>query len=214
VQHGLTKRSLEGAFSELQLLSVLRTPAPYHAFSTPRCYGGLHGRTTCEELMMTTVESHEPEVRTTVGAVRGRLEDGLAVFRGIPFAEPPVGDARFQAPRPVRSWQGVREAFSFGPPPPKEGAPQSQEAVPRAAVPAAPTGDDWLTLNVWTPEPNPAARRPVMVWIYGGAYMLGFSGSPGYDARRIARDGDVVVVTFNYRLGVEGFARIFPYCAR
>ena len=163
---------------------------------------------------MTKGESHEPlgsaepEVRTTGGAVRGRLEDGLAVFRGIPFAEPPVGDARFAAPRPVSGWQGVREAFSFGPPPPQEGALQVQQAVPRAAMPATPTGDDWLTVNVWTSDPDPDARRPVMMWIYGGAYMLGFSGNPGYDARRIASEGDVVAVTFNYRLGVEGFARI------
>ncbi len=59
-----------------------------------------------------------PEVRITAGAVRGRWEDGLAVFRGIPFAEPPVGEARFAAPRPVRGWDGVRKALSFGPPPP------------------------------------------------------------------------------------------------
>ncbi|WP_240777888.1 carboxylesterase family protein [Nonomuraea basaltis] len=149
------------------------------------------------------VGSSEPEVRTAVGAVRGRREDGLAVFRGIPFAEPPVGDARFAAPRPVRGWDGVREAFSFGPP-----SPQAAGMAGRAGAPELPVGDDWLTVNVWTPDPDPAARRPVMVWIHGGAYKLGFSGSPGYDARRIARDGDLVVVTINYRLGIEGFARI------
>jgi para-nitrobenzyl esterase len=69
-------------------------------------------------------------------------------------------------------------------------------------------GEDWLTVNVWTPDLDPAARRPVMVWIYGGAYKIGFSGSSGYDARRIAGDGDLVVVSFNYRVGIEGFARI------
>jgi len=159
---------------------------------------------------MTTAESSEsatgsaePVVRATAGAVRGRREGGLAVFRGIPFAEPPVGDARFQAPRPVRSWEGTRDAYAFGPPPPQESG-----FIGRAGVLEAPTGDDWLTVNVWTPEPDPAARRPVMVWIYGGAYKLGHSGSPGYDARRIARDGDVVVVTLNYRVGIEGFAHI------
>jgi para-nitrobenzyl esterase len=70
------------------------------------------------------------------------------------------------------------------------------------------TGDDWLTVNVWTPDPDPAARRPVMVWIHGGAYKLGFSGSPGYDSQHIARDGDVVFVSLNYRLGIEGFTHI------
>jgi para-nitrobenzyl esterase len=154
---------------------------------------------------MTTVESHEsaePEVRITAGAVRGRGEHGLAVFRGIPFAEPPVGDARFAAPRPVRGWDGVREAFSFGPPAPQEAMYGGADSVD------LPAGDHWLTVNVWTPDPDPAAHRPVLVWIHGGAYKLGFSGSPGYDARRIARDGDLVVVTLNYRLGIEGFARI------
>lgn len=142
-------------------------------------------------------------VRTRAGAVRGRREDGLVVFRGMPFAEPPVGDARFAAPRPVAAWDGTRDAFAFGPPPPQESVFQG-----RTGVIDAPMGDDWLTVNVWTPDPDPAARRPVMVWIYGGAYKLGHAGSPGYDAQRIARDGDLVVVTLNYRLGMEGFARI------
>jgi para-nitrobenzyl esterase len=70
------------------------------------------------------------------------------------------------------------------------------------------TGDDWLTVNIWTPAPDPAAHLPVMVWIHGGAYKHGFSGSPGYDAQHIARDGDVVFVSLNYRLGIEGFAHI------
>ncbi|TXS76752.1 carboxylesterase/lipase family protein [Streptomyces sp. me109] len=159
---------------------------------------------------MTTAESSEraaglagPVVRTASGAVRGRREDGLTVFRGIPFARPPVGAARFAAPRPPRAWDGTREAYSFGPPPPQE-----TPGPDRTGVPAGPAGDDWLTVNVWTPDPDPAARRPVMVWIYGGAYKMGHAGSPGYDARLIARDGDLVVVTLNYRVGVEGFARI------
>ncbi|MGW8064975.1 carboxylesterase/lipase family protein [Streptomyces ziwulingensis] len=143
----------------------------------------------------------DPVVRTVSGAVRGRTADGLAVFRGIPFAEAPVGEARFAAPRPARPWEGVRDAYAFGPPPPQD----TGLAGPAGALPE---GDDWLTVNVWTPAPDPAARRPVMVWIYGGAYKLGHSGSPGYDARRIAADGDLVVVTLNYRLGMEGFAHI------
>ncbi|MEU5536762.1 carboxylesterase family protein [Streptomyces sp. NPDC020362] len=141
-------------------------------------------------------------VRTASGAVRGLHEDGLAVFRGIPFAEPPVGAARFQAPCPARPWDGTREAYAFGPPPPQEPGIQGRKA---AGVPG-PTGDDWLTVNVWTPDPDPSSARPVMVWIYGGAYKLGHAGQPAYDAQHIARDGDVVVVTFNYRVGMEGFA--------
>ncbi|MFI8167927.1 carboxylesterase/lipase family protein [Streptomyces sp. NPDC085931] len=162
---------------------------------------------------MTTTESRPPAdgpselpgpvVRTTAGAVRGRCAEGLAVFRGIPFAAPPVGEARFQAPRPARPWDGIREAYAFGPPP-----PQDLGLMGGPGLFDVPQGDDWLTVNVWTPAPDPAARRPVMVWIYGGAYKLGHAGSPGYDARHIAADGDVVVVTFNYRVGMEGFAHI------
>lgn len=143
------------------------------------------------------------EVLTTAGRVLGRAEDGLTVFRGIPYAEPPVGEARFRAPRPVRRWDGVREALAFGPP-----APQDPGMMDQGGDAILRRGDDWLTLNVWTPEPDPAARRPVVVWIHGGAYKMGFSGSPGYDARHIARDAGVVFVSLNYRLGVEGFARI------
>jgi para-nitrobenzyl esterase len=141
------------------------------------------------------------EVATVSGIVRGRWENGVAVFRGMPFAEPPVGRLRFAAPRPVAGWSGVREAFEFGPPPP-------QEAWGAARQPGKATGDDWLTVNVWTLAPEASAHRPVLVWIYGGAYKLGSADDPGYNGGRLAHDGDVVVVTFNYRIGIEGFAHI------
>ncbi|MET7772185.1 carboxylesterase family protein [Nocardia sp. NPDC005366] len=140
----------------------------------------------------------EPQVRTTAGVLRGNREAGLAVFRGIPFAEPPVGDLRFAAPQPVRGWDGVRPAVAYGPPPP-------QSAV--LAVSQDTAGDDWLTVNVWTPEPDPASELPVMVWIPGGGYAMGNSGLPDYDAGHLAATG-TVVVTLNYRLGIEGFAQI------
>jgi para-nitrobenzyl esterase len=138
------------------------------------------------------------EVRTTAGRVRGAVED-VPVFRGIPFAQPPVGDLRFAAPAPPRRWNGVREALAFGPPPPQADAFGMNQL--------AGGGDDWLTLNVWSPDPSPDAALPVMVWIHGGAYAIGTSGLPEYDGARLARDG-VVLVTFNYRVGVEGFAHI------
>ncbi|WP_318023186.1 carboxylesterase/lipase family protein, partial [Streptomyces sp. ICN988] len=116
---------------------------------------------------------------------------------------PLVGEARFAAPRRPRPWDGVRDAYAFGPPP-----PQDLGVAGTVGPPDVPEGDDWLTVNVWTPAADPAARRPVMVWIYGGAYKLGHSGNPAYDARRIAADGDLVVVTLNYRVGMEGFAHI------
>jgi para-nitrobenzyl esterase len=140
----------------------------------------------------------EPEVRTAAGVLRGGREAGLAVFRGIPFAEPPVGALRFAAPQPVRSWDGVRPAVAYGPPPPQSGV---------LGVSQDTAGDDWLTINVWTPEPDPAAGLPVMVWIPGGGYVMGNSSLPEYDAGHLAGSG-AVVVTLNYRLGIEGFAQI------
>ncbi len=137
------------------------------------------------------------EVRTVSGTVRGRRAEGLTVFRGVPFAQPPVGALRFAAPQPPRPWDGVRDAAEFGPAPPQSGA---LRAVGAAA------GTEWLTVNVWSPDPG-AARLPVLVWIHGGAYMSGSSSDPLYDAALIARQG-LVVVTFNYRVGVEGFAQL------
>ncbi len=149
-----------------------------------------------------TVAESKPEVRAAAGRLRGSREAGVAVFRGIPFAEPPVGALRFAAPRPVRGWSGVREALAYGPPPP-QGGHFGMDALSQDAA-----GDDWLTVNVWSPEPDPGAGLPVMVWIQGGAYVIGMSGLPEYDGGRLARDGGVVVVTFNYRVGMEGFAQI------
>jgi para-nitrobenzyl esterase len=141
---------------------------------------------------------NEVEAGTACGVVRGIKRDGTAVFLGIPFARPPVGALRFAAPRPPEPWDGIRPATAFGPPP-----PQSSAVVPD--VPET-TGDDWLTCNVWTPDPG-GAGLPVMVWIYGGAYLTGHASDPAYDGTVLARDG-VVVVTFNYRVAMEGFGQI------
>lgn len=138
------------------------------------------------------------EARTAAGRVRGAVEAGVAVFRGIPFAAPPVGDRRFAAPGPPPRWEGVRDALAFGPAPPQASAFGMDRLT---------GGDDWLTLNVWSPDPSSAAGLPVMVWVHGGGYAVGASGLPEYDGARLARDG-VVLVTFNYRVGIEGFALI------
>jgi para-nitrobenzyl esterase len=145
-----------------------------------------------------------PEVRVSTGVLRGSREGELAVFRGIPYAEPPVGAYRFAAPQPAESWEGVRQAVAYGPPAPQAGASVTGAARPEAEE----TDHGWLTVNVWAPEPAPGAGLPVMVWIHGGAYMLGSSSQSDYDGGRLARDGGVVVVTLNYRLGMEGFAQI------
>ncbi|MER7542970.1 carboxylesterase/lipase family protein [Actinomadura sp.] len=140
----------------------------------------------------------DAEAITASGRVRGLRKDGIAVFRGIPFARPPVGELRFAAPLPPEPWDGTRPATEFGPAPP-------QSAALAPDVPET-TGDDWLTCNVWTPDPG-GAGLPVMVWIYGGAYLIGHSSDPDYDGTAPARDG-VVVVTFNYRVAMEGFGQI------
>jgi para-nitrobenzyl esterase len=134
------------------------------------------------------------DIKVAGGVVRGGTEADLAVFRGIPYAAPPV---RFGAPQPVRVWDGVRDATRFGPPPPQSSA-FGMDAL-------AEDGDDWLTVNVWSPDLG--GGLPVMVWIQGGAYRFGMSGLPEYDGSNLARGG-VVVVTFNYRVGLEGFGYI------
>lgn len=148
----------------------------------------------------------EPIVKTRSGAVRGRYEQGVATFKGIPFAAPPVGQWRFAAPVPPQPWDGVREASAFSPTPPQ--ADLSSQRMPgldlRPIVGESwRKGEDYLTLNVWTPDAG-TQGTPVMVFIYGGAFVSGGSSTPLYDRTRFARDG-VVLVSFNYRLGVEGF---------
>ena len=143
----------------------------------------------------------DPEVRTSSGGVRGSIENGVAVFRGIPFAKPPIGALRFRAPEPPQSWEGVRDAVAFGPPAPQAAFPGAPPIPPERIA-----SGEWLSVNVWTPDPG-AAGLPVMVWIHGGAYLFGSSADPCSDGGRFANAG-AVLVSCNYRLGVEGFAQI------
>jgi para-nitrobenzyl esterase len=141
-------------------------------------------------------------VGTSTGRVAGRETSRGLAFLGIPYAEPPVETLRWRAPRPAKPWAGVREATRVGP-----GAPQ-RSAFSRRVVGwlggATATSEDCLTLNVWTPGCD-GARRPVMVWIHGGAFAIGTGGAAVYEGARLAQAGDVVVVTLNYRLGALGF---------
>ncbi|MGW9827336.1 para-nitrobenzyl esterase [Brevibacterium pityocampae] len=202
-----------------------------------------------------------PLVTPPAGPVRGHAASGCSQFLGIPYAFPPVGDLRFAAPQSVPRWDGVLDTSEFGPPPPRF------STLGPAAVSPHRGGEDWLTLNIWTPElpeaesataatpdaevagavasearaEGTASGRagtsaagaagasvsraagasttgaagatagpglPVLVWIHGGAYVDGSSAHPAYEGSRLARAG-AVVVTLNYRLGIEGFAH-FP----
>ena len=140
-------------------------------------------------------------VLTPSGRLSGTRRRGRVVFRGIPYAQPPVGALRFRAPLPVKPWSGEREAVRFGPSAPQVGA--ENPLVRRFVGSPAGQSEDCLYLNVWTPALD-ARRRPVLVFIHGGAFLMGSGASALYDGSRLAARGDAVVVTLNYRLGALG----------
>jgi para-nitrobenzyl esterase len=139
-----------------------------------------------------------PEVQVEAGIARGNPRDEREVlaFKGIPYAAPPVGDLRWRAPQPPQAWVGVREATQFG--------ARSWSAWQDDPTPWPPQSEDCLSLNIWTAAQHSDERRPVMVWIHGGGFEFGASADPSTDGSRLAQKG-VVVVSFNYRVGVLGF---------
>lgn len=140
------------------------------------------------------------DFETRSGVVRGSIEDGLVVLRGVPFAAAPTGPLRFEAPRREASWAGVRDATRPGP-----ASPQRSSIVMRMlGLEDVAQDEDCLTLQVWTPGLD-TSRRPVLVWLHGGAFTSGAGSLPVFDGATLARRGGVVVVTVNYRLGALGF---------
>ena len=136
--------------------------------------------------------------KITGGIVSGAAQDGVAVFRGIPYAAPPIGPLRWQPPRPVRSWTGTRAADQFA---------NACSQNPRMLAffgDKTPVGEDCLGLNIWTAARKSTEKRPVMVWIYGGGFQGGTASLPLYDGAAFARKG-VVFVSLNYRTGAMGF---------
>ncbi len=151
-------------------------------------------------------------LETRSGWIEGRVdgvdEQPICVFRGVPYARPPCGPLRWAPPDREAPWSGVREALHFG-----ASAPQRPSVIMRMlGMDGVEQDEDCLTLNVWTPAPlgaggsaPDAARRPVLVWLHGGAFSAGSGSMPVYDGTRLARRGDVVVVTIQYRLGALGY---------
>jgi para-nitrobenzyl esterase len=156
----------------------------------------LASATLAAAALVAPIASAEP-ILTASGLVEGVDEDGVSVFRGIPFAAPPVGPLRWRAPAPPAAWAGIRSADQFSP------ICMQPGAYPDDAPPE-PMSEDCLYLNVWAPAGAHDEPLPVMVWIYGGGLLNGSASTPLYAGDALARRG-VVVVTFNYRLGALGF---------
>ncbi len=146
---------------------------------------------------------HEnPVARTSLGDLEGRWSEGIATFRNVPYAEPPIGQRRFAPPVPFRPWSGLRDAGTHG-----SIAPQAPSRLRLAMGDfSRPQSEDCLTLTIWTPAADDK-HRPVLVWLHGGAYLSGAGSLDWYDGGRLAREGDVVVVGVNYRLGALGYLR-------
>ncbi len=141
-----------------------------------------------------------PNVRVVQGELRGTIDHGVAAYLGVPYAAPPFGELRMQPPAPAPSWEGVRDATTYGATVPKDAyPPQYQALLPEVVI----AGKDCLNLNVWTPDPG-AAGLPVFVWIHGGSFMNGSGSVAAYRGSAFARDG-IVCVSINYRLQAEGF---------
>src|SRR5262245_27372962 len=140
-----------------------------------------------------------PTVDTRSGTIEGLEHDGVLVFRGIPFATPPVGALRGRPPQREAAWSGVRDCTARAP------YVAQNDMMLEQMLGSQDIGKDEgaLVLNVFTPALD--GQRPVMVWIHGGAFMFGSGSTPWYDGERFVRHGDVVVVTINYRLGPFGF---------
>jgi para-nitrobenzyl esterase len=133
--------------------------------------------------------------KITGGEVQGVFADGISIFKGVPFAAPPVGDLRWKAPAPLKAWTGIKKTDTFG--------PACMQAA-NSQGNTAPVSEDCLYLNVWTPAKKPAEKIPVIVWIYGGGFSGGSTSIPMYDGMGFAKKG-VVLVSVAYRVGPFGF---------
>jgi para-nitrobenzyl esterase len=148
------------------------------------------------------LSDEKPIANTNAGKVAGFKEGNINVFKGIPFAAPPVGELRWKAPQPIKPWSGVKDCIQFA------ASPMQFDPVPfmcwseEFLIPKKPIDEDCLYLNVWAK--NTATKKPVLVYIYGGGFVSGGAGCAIYDGKEMA-EKDVVFVSINYRVGVFGF---------
>ncbi|MBN9384288.1 MAG: carboxylesterase family protein [Chitinophagaceae bacterium] len=149
--------------------------------------------------LVTSYAQSAPQVHIANGILEGELDSGdIRIFRGIPFAQPPVGDLRWKEPQPVKNWKGVRKALRFAPRPMQTA--QFKDMLFRSGK----YSEDCLYLNVWAPNTSTDKKHPVLVYFYGGGLYAGDASEVRYDGASMARKG-IVVVTVNYRLGIFGF---------
>ena len=141
-------------------------------------------------------------IDTTSGKMQGYKEDDLVIFKGIPYAEPPIDELRFSPPAAKKRWDGVLEATKYG-----ACSYQGYTQLEDLTGKLQPESEDCLNLNIWAPNID-NKKHPVMFWIHGGAFIMGGGIDPMYDGSALARRGDIVVVTINYRLGALGYSYI------
>src|SRR5215211_2587449 len=152
-----------------------------------------------------------PIVETASGKLRGSATGGILAFKGVPYGASTAGANRFMPPRPPEPWAGVRDALDYrGHAPQLPGRPERRPELQTILGPAdaTPEGEDCLTLNIWTSGVGDGGKRPVMVWLHGGAFAYGSGNRAVTEGANLARRGDVVVVSVNHRLNIFGFLHL------
>jgi len=155
-----------------------------------------------------TLEKAGAVVDTQYGKVRGGIKDGIHFFKGMRYGADSSGENRFMAPKPPASWTGIQDAIEFGPRAPQETEPNATLAWRSWIRDTRPDSEDCLRINVFTPAVSDGKKRPVMVYIHGGAFATGSGSTSGIDGTNLAKRGDVVVVTVNHRLNIFGYLHL------